>query len=413
MRSTARTRIGVQAPLGFSAGLPPYLIGGTLVAWLATEGVNVKALGLFALVSLPYNLKFLWAPFVDRYCPPFLGRRRGWIAVMQVAVAAAVALLATLDVAGDPLMLAAIATLVATLSATQDIAVDAYRTDSLGEDERGKGTATYVAGYRIALIVTGSGALVLSDYVSWQVTYYILAALSLAAVIPTVLAPEPDEIPPPSSMRAAVVEPLRAFFTRKNALVALAFVMLFKIGDLAARDMITPFLLDIDFSRTEIGLIQKALGMGATIVGAIIGGVLVDRIGVLRGLLIFGAAQAFANAGYLVLTLTGKDYTTLLLAIGIDNICNGLGTAAFVAFLMSLCDHQFSATQYALFTSASSLLGRFSGAVSGYVIASVGWGAFFALTIGVAVPALALLLRPDWIGRALPTTSSPPPAAEP
>ena len=410
--STPRTRVWAQAPLGFSAGIPPYLIGGTLVAWLATEGVSVEALGLFALVSLPYNLKFLWAPFVDRFSPPFLGRRRGWIASMQVLLAGAIALLATLDVAGDPLTLALLATAIATLSATQDIGVDAYRTDILGERERGKGTATYVAGYRIALIVTGSGALVLSDYVSWRVTYLVLAGVALVAVVPTILAPEPGDLPVPTSMRAAVVDPLREFFTRPGALLALAFVMAFKIGDLAARDMITPFLLDLDFTKTEIGVVQKALGMGATIVGAVVGGVLVDRIGVLRALLIFGAAQACANAGYLVLTLTGKDHVVLLAAIGVDNLCNGLGTAAFVAFLMSLCDRTFSATQYALFTSASSLLGRFSGAVSGFVIASIGWAGFFALTIAVAAPALALLLRPDWIGRALPTWS-PPPANEP
>jgi len=390
--TTARRRIGIQGPLGFSSGLPLYLTGGTLAAWLTTEGVSYKAIGAFALVSLPYNLKWLWAPVLDRFQLPFLGRRRGWMILFQVLLAVSIAALGAFDVAANLGTIAVLAIAVAALSASQDVVVDAYRTDLLGKSERGKGTATYVAGYRVAMIVAGWGALMMADFISWRAVYWIEAGLMLVCIVATLLAPTPPAIPPPRTLRDAVLLPLGEFFRRRGALLALLFVMLYKVGDAVAGQMVTPFLLrELEFQLTEIALLQKFLGMGATIVGATVGGVLADRIGIRRALLWFGIAQASANIGYVLLAATGKSYLGLVAAIGIDNLCNGLGTAAFVAFLMSMCHHKFSATQYALLTSASSALGRALNATSGYLIAAIGFVGFFSITIVAAAPALLLL----------------------
>jgi PAT family beta-lactamase induction signal transducer AmpG len=384
-------RIAAQAPLGFAAGLPLYLTGGTLTAWMEDSGVSIEAIGVFALVAVPYNLKFLWAPVLDRYRVPVLGRRRGWIALFQVLLAAAIAVLGLVDVSTATLGVAAAALCVAVLSASQDVVVDAYRTDVLTPSERGRGTGMYVSGYRIALIVAGSGAFVLADVISWQATYFILSGLMLLTVVGTLWAPEATEYAPPPDLRSAVVLPLKEFFHRRGALLIIVFVMLYKVGDAVAGHRIPPFLLDIDFSKSEIGVVQKGIGMAATIVGASIGGVLIDRIGIVKSLFFFGLAQALANVGYLGLALTDAGLAGLTAAVAIDNVCNGLGTAAFVAYLMSLCHHRFSATQYALFTSAATLVGRVLGAATGFLVASYGWAVFFACTIVLAVPALALL----------------------
>lgn len=402
---TGYRRAAVQLPLGFGSGLPLYLTGATLTAWLADEGISIQVIGLFALVSLPYNLKFLWAPLLDRFQIPALGRRRGWILVTQVLLIAAITALGGID-PHDSLTLALMALTVASLSASQDIVVDAYRTDVLARTERGKGTAAYVTGYRVALIVAGSGALVLADQVPWQLVYWIMAALMLVGVVGALVAPPPPAIQAPRTLALAVSEPLREFFTRPGALAVLAFVMLYKLGDTLAVHMIAPFLLKLSFTKTEIGILQKALGMGATILGVIIGGSLADRMGLARALLWFGVLQALGNAGYLVLALAGKHHAVLVIAIAMDNLFFGMGTAAFVAYLMSLCHQRFSATQYALLTSASSVLARFSSAISGYAIAALGWAGFFALTMLAALPALAILSLATRQGRA-PVESRP------
>ena len=391
MTSTPAQRIWLQAPLGFGAGVPLLLTASTLTAWLDDAGVSLEVIGFFALISLPYNLKFLWAPVLDRFELFGLGRRRGWMLLCQLLLLVSIATMGAVDAAASPMSVALLGLGVAFLSASQDVVVDAYRTDVLGADELGKGTATYVTGYRLALIATGGGALMLADVVSWRTTYWVMAALMVVGIVAAWRAPAPPAIEPPRTLRDAVFEPLFEFFHRRGAYIALAIVLLYKVGDSLAGHMITPFLLGLDFSKTEIGLIQKLLGMATTIVGCGIGGIVVDKIGVIRGLIIFGLLQALANFGYLALALVGKNHELLIAAIGIDNLCNGMGTAALVAYLMSLCHRRFSATQYALLTSASSLLGRLLGAFSGMAIAALGWAAFFAVSIVVAVPALLLL----------------------
>ncbi len=371
--------------------MPLLLTGSTLTAWLDDAGVGIEVIGFFALISLPYNLKFLWAPLLDRFQIPGLGRRRGWILLFQLALALAIAAMGAVDAAASPASVAVLGLAVAFLSASQDVVVDAYRTDVLAKDELGKGTATYVTGYRLALIAAGGGALALADVVPWRVTYWVMASLMVVGITAAWWAPDPPPTEPPRSVREAVFEPLIEFFRRRGALLALIIVMLYKLGDALANHMITPFLLGLDFTKTEIGVVQKLLGMAATIGGCAVGGLLVDRIGVIRSLIWFGLLQAVANLGYLALALVGKNHSVLVAAIGIDNVCNGLGTAALVAYLMSLCNRRFSATQYALLTSASTILGRLLGALSGIVIARIGWAGFFVASIGVAAPALLLL----------------------
>jgi PAT family beta-lactamase induction signal transducer AmpG len=392
MADSGTRRIGIQMPLGFASGLPLLLTGGTLTAWLADADVDMAAIGAFALVSLPYNFKFLWAPVLDRYAPPWLGRRRSWMVGFSLLLAVALVVMAGIDAGSAPLAIGVAAVAVAFLSASFDVVNDAYRTDLLPAGERGKGTATYVTGFRVAMLVAGGGALILADWVGWEVTYLVMAGLMLLSTLTIFIAPEPDKSHQPTSLGAAVVRPLVEFFTRRGAILALAIVALYKFGDFMASHMITPFLIDIGFAKTEIGAVQKFGGMAATILGVWVGGALADRWGVVKTLLIFGLLQAMANVGYVFLALTGPSSVGLGGAVFIDNLCNGMGTAAFVAFLMSLCDERYSATQYALLGSASSILGRTLGATSGVVKEEIGWAGFFGVTIGVAVPALLLLV---------------------
>lgn len=389
--AAAKMRIWIQAPLGFSSGVPLYLTGGTLSAWLATEGVSLKAIGLFSLVALPYNLKWLWAPVLDRYSLPWLGRRRDWMILFQLLLVLSIAALGSTNAPFNVTTAAIVAVGVAFFSACQDVVVDAYRTDLLSNTERGKGGAAYVTGYRIAMIVGSTGAWLMASWMSWRVVYWILASLMSVGMIAAILAPALPVVAAPRTLRLAVVKPFTEFFRRPGALVAIAFVMLYKLGDSVAGYMIPTLLLqELAFELDKIAWLQKFVGISGTIVGAAIGGILVDRIGIRKGLLYFGLAQALANIGYVVLAMAGRDYTILVGAIAIDNVFNGMGAAAFVAYLMSMCHHKYSAAQHALLASAMTVLGRLVTATSGWIIEFVGWPGFFALSIVVAAPALIL-----------------------
>ncbi len=387
----SRLRIGIQAPLGFASGLPLLLTSSTLTAWLASEGISIKTIGLFAFVALPYNFKFLWAPLLDRYQLFRIGRRKSWMFATQLLLCLTIFGLGALNVVSAPQTVAIFALLIAFLSASQDIVVDAYRTDILKDTERGRGTATYVAGYRYAMIIAGAGALLVADHLSWTLTYWLLAGFMAMSMIATWMAPQPPSPPIPATLRASVIVPIRDLFARKGIGMTIAIVALYKLGDSLAAHLISPFLIQLDFSLTEIGLVHKGLGMAATIIGCAIAGTIADKIGIRRGLLIFGIAQSLGNIGYLGLALVGYSKMWLLTAIGIDNLCNGLGTAAFVAYLMSLCNRRFSATQYALLTSASSLLGRVFTPVGAAFADGYGWISFFISTIVIAIPALILI----------------------
>lgn len=387
-------RIFVMLPLGFVSGLPLALTSGTLQAWLTVEGVDLKTIGIFTLVGLPYTLKFLWAPVMDRVVPPWLGRRRGWMVLTQLCVAIALGLMALTNPKIHPGWLAAYALLVAFLAASLDIVFDAYRTDTLHSHERGLGAAVWVNGYRIALLASGAGALALADYVGWQMTYLAMAAVMVAGVGIVLISPDPTfAANAPKSLKEAVGAPLVEFFSRPTAWGFLAVIVLYKLGDAFASALQTAFLIGgLGFSATEVGAV-KGLGIFATLLGAFVGGLLMTRSGLLRSLLIFGVLQAVSNLGFVALAWLGKSSGMLTAAVVIENVTGGMGTAAFVALVMSLCDPRYTATQFALLSSLEALGRVFAGRPSADVVALVGWTQFFVLTVVVALPGLWAVWR--------------------
>ncbi len=380
--------------LGFASGLPLLLIGNTLKAWMTVENVNLGAIGWFGLTALPYSLKFLWSPFLDRFTLPFLGRRRGWLLLTQIALMIAIAIMGLQQPKQALQLLAINAILIAFISATQDIASDAYRTDVLTPLEMGAGAAVFILGYRIALLVAGALALILADRLPWSSVYLIMAGTMAIGIFATLFAPEPKEISPPATLADAVFLPFGEFFQRKGimqGLLILLFITLYKLGDALLSNMTTPFLLQTGFTKTDIGAIQVGMGLFATIIGALAGGSILSRIGINRSLWVFGILQAVSNLAYFCLAYLGKNYQAMVLAINIEQFCGGLGTAAFVAFLMSLCNQRFSATQYALLSSLMAVSRDILSAPGGAIAQVTGWSTFFLITIVAAVPGLLLL----------------------
>ena len=388
-------KIALLLVLGFASGLPLALTAGTLQAWLAADNVDIVAIGWFALVGQPYTYKFLWAPLMDRYAPPFLGRRRGWLLVTQLLLAAAIVFMGTLKPADSAWLLGAAALSVALLSASQDIVFDALRADWLEREERGAGAAVSVLGYRIAMLVSGAGALILADqWLGWQATYWLMAALMGVGMAATWLAVEPaPRGEPPRTLDAAVAKPFAEFFAREGAVALLLLVVLYKLGDAFAGNLTTTFLLrGPGFSLTEVGAINKGFGLAATIFGALAGGALMAKMRLYRALLVFGALQAVTNLGFMLLAASGKSYALMVAVIGLENLCGGMGTAAYVALLMALCDRRFSATQYALLSALSAVGRVYVGPVAGYLVAGAGWQMFFFFSFLIALPGLALLV---------------------
>ena len=387
-------KIGLLLLLGFASGLPLALTAGTLQAWLAAENVDIVAIGWFALVGQPYTYKFVWAPFMDRYVPPFLGRRRGWLLVTQVLLAAAIAVMGTLTPMDSAWLLGGTALTVAFLSASQDIVFDALRADWLERDERGAGAAVSVLGYRIAMLVSGAGALILADnWLGWRATYWLMAALMGVGMMATWFVLEPEtKGGAPKTLNEAVAQPFAEFFTREGAVALLLLVVLYKLGDAFAGNLTTTFLLrGPGFSLTEVGAINKGLGLAATIFGALAGGALMAKMRLYRALLVFGVLQAVTNLGFMLLAASGKSYALMVTVIGLENLCGGMGTAAYVALLMALCDRRFSATQYALLSALSAVGRVYVGPAAGYLVEGLGWEAFFFFTFLIALPGLALL----------------------
>jgi PAT family beta-lactamase induction signal transducer AmpG len=389
-------RILLVMLLGFSSGLPLALTGGTLQAWLAVEGVDIVTIGWFALVGQPYTYKFLWAPLMDRYAPPLLGRRRGWLAVTQLALLGLIALLGSLSPKDSPWLTGLVALAVAFVSASQDVVVDAYRADVLGAEERGAGAAVSVLGYRIAMLVSGGLALILVDgWLSWQETYWLMGALMLIGVAATWATLEP-QVPArtPTTLAEAVRAPLAEFFTRRGAVAFLVLIVLYKLGDAFAGVLTTAFLLrGAGFSLTDVGWANKWLGVGATILGLLAGGALMARLRLYKSLLLFGVLQALTNLGFLALALSGKSYALMIVVVAAENLCGGMGTAAFVALLMALCDRRFSATQYALLSALAALGRVYVGPAAGALAAAYDWPAFFLFTFFIALPGIAVLVR--------------------
>lgn len=399
-------RIAVIFALGFSSGLPLLLTGQTLTAWMTTEGVSLTTIGAFSLVGLPYTFKWAWAPLLDRYRLPWLGRRRGWLALTQLLLLFAIAAMGSVDPVATPGALALLAVTVAFLSASQDVVVDAYSTDVLPPEQRAAGSAMNVMGYRVAMLVTGTLALILADHLPWRTIYWLLAALQGCGLMATYFAEEPAHgSPPPSSLAVAIGKPFGLLLRQPGVVVVLLFVALYRFGDYQAQALVISFLKQgMGFTLTEVATINKVCGLIGTLLGGVVAGVVVGRLGVRRMLLVFGLLQATTNFGYVVLALGGKSLIVFGGAVFVDYLANAMGTAAFVAYLMSLCDRSVSATQYALLTSLSSVGLRVFGFTTGYLQGSVGWPGFFACTAGMALPGLALAL---WLPREPSTPVAP------
>ncbi|MFT5133104.1 MAG: PAT family beta-lactamase induction signal transducer AmpG [Gammaproteobacteria bacterium] len=394
LKALSNRRMGVMLMLGFSSGLPLALSGGTLQAWLATTTIDIKTIGIFSLVGLPYTLKFLWAPIMDRFVPPFFGRRRGWILLTQGLLFGLILAMASSHPEDAIFMVGFIAVAVAFCSASQDIAIDAYRADVLKPEERGFGSALSVAGYRIAMLVSGSLALVFADYLGWQLTYYIMGGLILIGMATTIFGPELTwQVEAPKSLQDAIVEPFKEFMSRPNFLWILVLIILYKLGDAFAGTLTTTFLLrGLEFSLTEVGVVNKGMGLFASIAGGLVGGGLMFKYGLYRCLLWFGILQALTNLGFMILALMAKNYIGMVIVIAMEQIAGGMGTATFVALLITLCDHRFTATQFALFSALSAVGRVFIGPPAGLLVDSLGWTSFFLITFVVALPGLALLI---------------------
>lgn len=387
-------RMAAIAILGFSSGFPFYLTNRALQAWLTVEKIDLTTIGFLSLVSLPYSLKFLWAPFLDRFAFPGLGRRKGWLLVPQLLLVLAIAAMALQDPVTALKWVAINAVVIAFLSATQDITVDAYRVDTLLQHEVVAGAGVAVLGYRVALIVTGSLAFVLADFISWPSVYLCLAGLMAVVAVITLGLSEPIRSQPPETLRAAVGVPFVEFVTRMKPMRAvwvLLFIVLFRLGDALLANMVTPFLIQQGFTQSDIGIVQGGVGLAATIAGALAAGALAGYVGLYRSLWICGALQALSNLAYLALAQAGHNYPVMTGAIIIENLCGGLGTAALVGFLTTLCNPKFSATQYALLSSVVAVGRDLLASPAGKLAEKTGWSGFFLLTFIAALPALMLL----------------------
>jgi PAT family beta-lactamase induction signal transducer AmpG len=405
-------RIALMLPLGFVSGLPLALTSGTLQAWLTVTGVDLKTIGIFTLVGLPYSMKFLWAPVMDRVAPPWLGRRRGWMVLTEIAVAIGLALMALVGTDGGPQWLGIIAVAVAFMSASLDIVFDAYRTDVLLAPERGFGAAVWVNGYRLALLLASAGALVLADHIGWRGTYLTLASLMAAGVVTVLFSPNPPQAGgAPQSLAHAIGRPLRELFSRPGIFGLLSLVVLYKIGDAVAGSLQTAFFIGgLGFTAGEVGYV-KGLGIAATLIGALAGGMVMAKTGLARSLFLFGLAQALSNLSFMLLAWIGKSYEALAASVVLENVTGGMGTAAFVALVMSLCDHRYTATQFALLSSLEAFGRVFSGRPSAEVVSLVGWGWFFLFSFLAALPGCWLVWR--YRGQLNPEASEPAAARAP
>lgn len=399
-------RMLIALLMGFASGLPLLLTGSVLQAWLKDGGVTLTDIGLFALVGLPYTLKFLWAPLFDRYALPRFGRRRGWLIVTQLALAAALGALSLAQPTPHHLLWISMAALLVTFfSASQDIVIDAYRRESLSDGELGLGSALYVNGYRVGMLLASGGGLYIADQTSFAFMYQLMAACMAACILVTVLAPEPP-LPSgaPKTLKEAVLLPLRDYFLRNGAWLALGFILLYKLGDTMASAMTTPFYLELGYTKTEIAAIVKVFGFWATIAGGTLGGILILRIGMTRALWLFGLGQMISTLGFVALAFIGHDNSALAAVIAIENFTGGLGTAAFVGFMGALTDRRFTATQYALLSSLMGVPRVLLSAPTGWLALSMGWPGFFVLCTLLAIPGLFLIRN---VARLMDTQPAP------
>jgi PAT family beta-lactamase induction signal transducer AmpG len=390
----ASYKIFIVLLLGFASGLPLGLTGGTLQAWMKSENIDIGTIGLFSLVGLPYTLKFIWSPIMDRYVPPIMGRRRGWILLTQIGLIITITALGFSDPKLTPQYMAFFAVCVAFFSASQDIAIDAYRIEMLDESELGAGASVYIMGYRIAMIVSSALALIISDHIPWSSVYLIMAACMLIGLFASIFGPEPkDSEKAPKTLTEAIYKPFTEFFSRAGAVEMLIFILIYKLDVAFAMALTTPFMMDLGFTKTDIGAVLKGVGMFATIGGTLMGGALLSRWGIKKSLWIFGIVQALSGFSFFVLARVGHSYPMMMTAVCVENICSGLATAAFTAFMMNICDKRYTATQFALLTSFMALTRTVVQTPSGFIMKSLGWEMYFIVSILISIPGLILLTR--------------------
>lgn len=394
LRVLASRRMLVALVMGFASGLPLLLTISVLQAWMKEEGVDLAVIGLMALVGLPYTLKFLWAPVLDRYTIPLFGRRRGWLLIAQTALVLAIIALAATNPAQRPWMVALAAFWVTFFSASQDIVIDAYRREDLADEELGLGSSLYINGYRTGMLLASGGGLIMADHIPFSMVYLIMAACLLPGILTTLLTPEP-ETPKgtPQTLQEAIIQPFVEYFSRPEAIWILAFILFYKIGDTMASTMTTPFYLDIAFSKTEIGSIVKLFGFWATIAGSLAGGMIMLKVGIYRSLWLFGILQALSTAGFALLAQIGHSVPALAAVIAFENLSSGMGTAAYAAFMASITNQKFTATQYALLTSLMGIPRVVVSAGSGFMAKAMGWEGYFIFCTLIALPGLLMLLR--------------------
>lgn len=404
MRYRFSPRFLLILALGFFSGLPLALTAGTLTAWLADAEVDRASIGLFAAVATPYALKFLWAPLMDGVRLPlltaWLGRRRGWLLLTQMLLVGAIGAMALTNPSLDPLLTGLMGVVVATLSATQDIVIDAYRVELLEPEEQGTGAAMVTLGYRIGMLLSGAGALAAADQFGWQATYFLMAGVMASGILLTLVAREPGasalaaERSPGigAFLRDYVVAPFKDFMTRPYWLHVLLFVILYKLGDAFMGMMFNPFLLDLGFTKTQIATVVKVYGLAATLLGTFAGGWMVARVGMYRTLLLCGFIHMLTNLLLVVQARLGADLHFLTLSISLENFSGGMATAAFIAYLSALCKVNYTATQYALLSSLSAFGRTWLSTPSGALAKAVGWEWFFAIASLMAIPGLLLLV---------------------
>jgi MFS transporter, PAT family, beta-lactamase induction signal transducer AmpG len=392
--------------IGFTAGLPLYLLINLLPAWLRTEGIDLKTIGLFTLTGGAYIWKFLWSPLLDRYALPWLGRRRGWMAAMQAALLVSIASLGWLHPSIDIWAIAYVSIAIAFFSASYDIAADAFRRELLPEAELGLGNSIYVNAYRISSLVPGSLALILADRLPWSSVFVITALFMLPGLVMTLMVDEPQRsVHAPRTLLEAVVLPFLEFFKRsgwQQALLILSFIFFYKLGDSMATALATPFYLDLGFTKTQIGVVAKNAGLWSSIIGGMLGGLWMVKIGINRGLWLFGIVQMVSILGFAWLARLGQpDILVLAVVIAVEALGVGLGTVAFVAFIARATDPRYTATQFALLTSLAAVPRTVVNATTGWIVAETGWFYFFLLCTLLALPGMALLLRvAPWHDRA-------------
>ena len=388
---------------GFTSGLPLYLLLNLVPAWLRTEHIDLKIIGAFALIQFPYTWKFLWSPLLDRYAVPALGRRRGWMLITQIALLVVIASLGGFSPQNDLGTIVLLATLLAFLSATQDIVLDAYRRELLLDNELGLGNAVHVNAYRIAGLIPGSLSLILADYLPWNTVFIITAMFMLPGMVMTLLVDEPIAISVPRNLRDAIIEPFHEFITRRgwqSALLILAFLFFYKLGDSLCTALATPFYLDMGFSKLQIGLIAKNAGLWPAVIGALLGGIWMLKLGINRALWLFGVVQVVSIFGFYWLAIQGVKVevtsfhlSQLAFVIGLEAFGVGLGTAAFVAYIAHTTHPAYTATQFALFTSLAAVPRTVVNATAGWLVDQLGWSNFFLLCAILALPGMLLLLK--------------------